>query len=315
MYKMRNNTAGKFVRWESTFRNWVTIDGTAGPSGEAGFKAESGRYHLYVSHACPWAHRTMIFRKLKGLEEHITVSVVDPLMPAESWVFGDYPGSTPDHVHGFSRLADLYDHVDPSHSSIVTVPVLYDRQQDTIVNNESSEIIRMLNSAFNEWGDKDTDFYPHQLRQDIDRINEFVYHSINNGVYKTGFATTQSAYEQAFHNLFQALDELEGLLSRQRYLVSDRITEADWRLFTTLVRFDPVYVGHFKCNLKRLVDYPNLWAYTRELYQQPGVAGTVHMDHIKDHYYKSHVSINPTRIVPIGPELNFDEPHGRDSLS
>ena len=239
------------------------------------------------------------------------VSVVHPIMPTESWLFGDYPGSTPDHIHGYRRLADLYEHVDPGYDAVVTVPVLYDKQRDLIVNNESSEIIRMIDSAFDQWGRGDVDFCPGSLIVEIDKINAFVYDKVNNGVYKVGFATSQRAYEEAFGELFFALDELERRLHRQRYLVGDRITEADWRLFPTLVRFDPVYVGHFKCNLKRLIDYPNLWAYTRELYQQPGVAETVNMDHIKTHYHASHTSINPTGIVPLGPELDFTAPHMR----
>lgn len=308
---MKNDTEGKFIRWESSFRNWVTPNGEAGPSGNGGFNAASGRYHLYISYACPWAHRTLIYRKLKGLEEHISVSVVHPIMPAESWLFGEYPGSTPDHIHNYPRLADLYEQQKPGYDGVVTVPVLYDKEQNLIVNNESSEIIRMLNSAFDQWGYSDVDFYPQKLQSEIDKINTFVYDKINNGVYKVGFATKQKAYEKAFTELFSALDELEIRLSKQRYLVGEQITEADWRLLPTLVRFDPVYVGHFKCNQKRIVDYPNLWGYTRDLYQQPGVAETVNMDHIKTHYYASHSTINPTGIVPLGPEVNFMEPHHR----
>lgn len=308
---MKNDTEGKFVRWESSFRNWVTPDGQPGPSGKGGFGAASGRYHLYISHACPWAHRTLIYRKLKGLEGHISLSVVHPIMPPESWLFGDYPGSTPDHIHNYPRLADLYEHIEPGYKGVVTVPILYDKERDLIVNNESSEIIRMLNSAFDQWGNSDVDFYPQELRAEIDKINSFVYDKINNGVYKVGFATQQRAYEKAFTELFSALDELELRLGKQRYLVGEQITEADWRLFPTLVRFDSVYVGHFKCNLKRIADYPNLWGYTRDLYQQPGVAETVLMDHIKTHYYASHSSINPTGIVPLGPEVDFMAPHHR----
>ncbi len=308
---MKTNTAGEFIRSESSFRNWVTVDGRPGPSGEGGFQAAPGRYHLYVSYACPWAHRTLIFRKLKGLEAVISVSVVHPLMPAESWVFGDYPGSTPDHVHGFLKLRQLYDHSAPGFDGLVTVPVLYDKQRRVIVNNESSEIIRMLNGAFDEWGRKDVDFYPEPLRIEIDAINGVVYENVNNGVYRAGFASTQAAYEAAYDRLFDTLDDLERRLSAQRYLIGDRLTEADWRLFTTLVRFDGVYYGHFKCNRRRLVDYPNLWANTRELYQVPGVSETVNMDHIKLHYYGSHRGINPTGIVPKGPDLDFWAPHGR----
>jgi putative glutathione S-transferase len=308
---MKANAAGEFIRWESSFRDWVTVDGRPGPSGEGGFQAAPGRYHLYVSYACPWAHRTLIFRTLKGLERAISVSVVHPLMPAESWAFGDYPGATPDHVHGFGKLYQLYEQSAPGFDGLVTVPVLYDKQRRVIVNNESSEIIRMLNGAFDEWGRSDVDFYPESLRDEIDAINALVYENVNNGVYRAGFAATQSAYETAFDRLFETLDDLEARLSTQRYLAGDRLTEADWRLFTTLVRFDAVYHGHFKCNRRRLVDYPNLWAYARDLYQVPGVSETVNMDHIKLHYYGSHLGINPTGIVPKGPELDFSLPHGR----
>jgi putative glutathione S-transferase len=311
---MKTNSKGEFVRWESGFRNWVTADGSPGPSGEGGFKAEPDRYHLYVSYACPWAHRTLILRKLKGLEGLITVSVVHPLMPPESWVFGEYPGATPDHVHGFDKLHQLYQHSAPDFDGVVTVPILYDKVRQTIVNNESAEIVRMLNTAFDAWAGTELDLYPKALRDEIDAVNALVYDDVNNGVYRTGFATTQKAYEEAFDRLFTTLDELEARLARQRYLVGERITEADWRLFTTLVRFDPVYHGHFKCNNKRLVDYRNLWPYTRELYQVPGIAETVNMDHIKLHYYGSHDFINPTGIVPKGPALDFTVPHGRDAL-
>jgi putative glutathione S-transferase len=309
---MKANQAGEFIRQDSGFRNWVTKDGSPGPTGEGGFKAEPGRYHLYLSHACPWAHRTLIFRALKGLEAAISVSVVHPLMPSESWVFGEYPGATPDHVHGYQQLHQLYEAVRPGFDGVVTVPVLYDMQRKAIVNNESSEIIRMLNSAFDEWGDAEVDLYPTHLQTEIDAINSTVYNDINNGVYRAGFATSQRAYEVAYDELFSTLDELESRLSTQRYLVGDQITEADWRLFTTLVRFDAVYYSHFKCNRQRLMDYPNLWAYTRELYQLPGVAETVNMDHIKYHYYASHRSINPTGIVPKGPLIDFRAPHQRE---
>lgn len=307
---------GEFVRATSSFRNWVTADGSAGPSGEAGFTAESGRYHLYVSHACPWAHRTLIFRKLKGLEDAISFSVVHPLMPAESWVFDDsFPGATVDHVNGAGYLYENYLKANPDFDGLVTVPVLWDKTQNTLVNNESSEIIRMFNSSFDAIaGEPELDLYPEALRADIDEINAVVYDNVNNGVYRCGFATTQQAYEKAFDSLFETLDFLEDRLSQQRYLVGDQLTEADWRLFTTLVRFDHVYVGHFKTNKKRIVDYPNLWAYTRELYQVPGIADTVNMDHIKSHYYMSHTSINPTRVVPKGPAIDFMLPHGRDSI-
>ena len=306
---------GKFVRTESSFRNWVTKDGSAGPSGDEGFPAEPGRYHLYVSYACPWAHRALIFRSLKGLEGVISVSVVHPLMPAESWVFGEYPGATEDHINNAHYLYENYLKADPDFDGLVTVPLLWDKKQETIVNNESSEIIRMFNSAFDDYASSDLDFYPESLRKEIDAINDIVYHNVNNGVYRAGFATTQSAYEEAFDQLFDTMDELEALLSRQRYLVGDQITEADWRFFTTLVRFDAVYYNHFKTNKKRLIDYPNLWAYTRELYQVPGVAETVNMDHIKYHYFGSHKSINPTGVVPKGPDIDFMLPHGRESIS
>lgn len=303
---------GEFIRTDSGFRNWVTKDGSAGPSGEGGFIAEPGRYHLYVSHACPWAHRTLIFRALKGLEEVISVSVVHPLMPTESWVFGEYPGATVDHVNNAHYLYENYLLADPEFNALVTVPVLWDKKRQTIVNNESSEIIRMLNTAFDDYGNANLDFYPQALRKEIDAINAVVYDKVNNGVYRAGFATTQSAYEDAFDSLFATLDMLEDKLSQQRYLVGDQITEADWRLFTTLVRFDAVYYSHFKTNKKRIMDYPNLWAYTRELYQVPGIAETVNMDHIKTHYFGSHRSINPTGIVPKGPDIDFMQPHGRE---
>ena len=302
---------GEFVRAVSDFRNWVTKDGGAGPSGEGGFVAEAGRYHLYVSHACPWAHRTMIFRALKGLHDVISVSVVHPLMPEESWIFGEYPGATEDHVNNAHYLYENYLKAEPDFDGLVTVPVLWDKKRQTIVNNESSEIIRMLNSAFDEYTNVGVDFYPLALRKEIDSINQAVYDNINNGVYRAGFARTQEAYNRAYDRLFDTLDELEARLSKRRYLVGEQITEADWRLFTTLVRFDSVYYSHFKTNKKRLIDYPNLWAYTRELYQVPGVAETVNMDHIKYHYFASHRSINPTGIVPRGPEIDFMQPHGR----
>ncbi len=307
-------TKGEFIRSESNFRNWITKDGSAGPSGEDGFAAEPDRYHLYISHACPWAHRTMIFRTLKGLNDVISVSVVHPLMPEESWVFGKYPGATIDHICGKKFLYENYQMVDPHFNGLITVPLLWDKTRNTIVNNESSEIIRMLNSAFDTYGKADVDFYPLALRKEIDEINNVIYHNINNGVYRAGFATTQIAYEDAFDHLFNTMDELEERLAKQRYLVGNQITEADWRLFTTLVRFDAVYYNHFKTNKKRLIDYKNLWSYTRELYQVPGVAETVNMDHIKYHYFGSHHSINPTAIVPKGPEINFLQLHSREKL-
>ncbi len=299
---------GTFVRQRSVFRDQVTADGSTD------FKAEAGRYHLYVSLACPWAHRTIIFRKLKKLEDAISLTVVDPIRDELGWAFRDVPGCGPDPVNGFEYLSDAYTATDPDFKGRVTVPVLWDEEEGRIVNNESSEIIRMLNSEFDQWGDAAVDFYPPEFRDQIDEINDFVYRDINNGVYRAGFAVMQSVYEQAFDELFCALFRLETRLQDQRYLVGDVITEADWRLFTTLVRFDAVYHGHFKCNLKRLVDYPNLWGYTRDLYQQPGVAETVNMDHIKRHYYQTHGSINPTLIVPKGPELDFSTPHSRERI-
>lgn len=302
---------GEFVRKDSQFRSWVTADGSAGPSGEGGFAAEPGRYHLYVSYACPWAHRTLIVRKLKRLEEVISVSVVHPHMGPQGWTFGAYPGATGDLVNGFDYLHQAYTLARRDYTGIVTVPVLWDTGRRTIVNNESSEIIRMLNTAFDAWGAADVDLYPVELRAEIDAVNATVYQTINNGVYRAGFAHTQAAYEAAFDALFASLDSIEALLGRQRYLVGGRLTEADWRLFTTLVRFDAVYYLHFKCNQRRIADYPNLSNYLRELYQQPGIAETVRLDHIKQHYYTSHPEINPTGIVPKGPELDFDAPHDR----
>jgi len=307
-------TGGRFVRQESAFRNWVTADGAAGPTGEGGFRAEPGRYHLYVSLACPWAHRTLILRALKGLEDMVSVSVVNPLMLDEGWTFDPGDGVVPDSVNGASRLHEVYTKSDPAYTGRVTVPVLWDRETGSIVNNESAEIIRMFNSAFAGVGASGPDFYPEGLRDEIDALNESVYDRINNGVYKAGFATAQAVYEEAVHTLFEEMDMLEDRLSRQRYLAGARLTEADWRLFTTLVRFDAVYAGHFKCNLRRLVDYPNLFAWTRELYQMPGIAETVDFRHIKDHYYRSHRAINPTGIVPAGPEIDFAAPHGREKL-
>lgn len=308
-------SAGKFERSASAFRNWVTADGSAGPSGEGGFKAEPGRYHLYISHACPWAHRAIIFRKLKGLEDMISVSVVNWHMGSEGWTFEPGPGVVADPLHGASRLYQIYTAAKSNYSGRVTVPVLWDKAGATIASNESSEIIRMFNSAFDGVGAKPGDYYPEALRDAIEPVNERIYDTLNNGVYKSGFATTQDAYDAAVIPLFETLDWLEERLSDQRYLMGERVTEADWRLFTTLIRFDPVYHGHFKCNLRRLVDYPNLWAYTRELYQWPGVSETVHFDHIKNHYYGSHATVNPTLIVPAGPLLDHAEPHGREHLA
>ena len=310
------STDGKFERSQAKFRNWVTADGSAGPSGVGGFQAESGRYHLYVSFACPWAHRCLVFRALKGLEPHIDVSAVHPDMLGDGWTFEtDSHGATGDQLFGLAYARDLYTRADPKFSGRVTVPILWDKQQNTIVSNESSEIIRMFNSAFDAITGNTDDYWPEDLRDAIAPVNDRIYDTLNNGVYKSGFATTQAAYDAAVHPLFDTLDWLEDRLSGSRYLMGDRLTEADWRLFTTLVRFDAVYHLHFKCNRKRLMDYPNLWAYTRELYQWPGVAATVNMDHIVRHYHYSHESINPHRIVPINPMLDFDAPHGRDQVT
>jgi putative glutathione S-transferase len=305
------NSGGRFERQASRFRNWVTADGGAGPAGEGGFAAEPGRYHLYVALACPWAHRTLIFRKLKQLEAAISVSTVAACMGSRGWTFDERDGSTGDTVNGKKTLAEVYLLADPRYTGRVTVPVLWDKERGTIVNNESSEIIRMLDAAFDAFTPVKTDYYPPSLRAEIDRVNALVYDNINNGVYRTGFATTQGAYEEAFRDLFSALDEVETILSRRRYLAGPKITEADWRLFTTLVRFDAVYYGHFKCNLRRIADYPNLSNYLRELYQVPGIAETVDLAQIKRHYYASHHTINPTGIVPLGPELDFLAPHDR----
>ncbi|NOZ67377.1 MAG: glutathione S-transferase family protein [Alphaproteobacteria bacterium] len=304
-------TKGRFIRKESSFRNWVTADGAAGPTGEGGFKAEAGRYHLYVSYACPWAHRTLIFRALKGLEDMISLSVVHPLMAAEGWTFAEGEDGVSDNLNGADLLHQVYTAAQADYTGRVTVPILWDKQRNTIVSNESAEIIRMLNTAFDDVGAVSGDYYPQPLRNEIDALNERIYDTVNNGVYKAGFATTQAAYEEAIGPLFDSLDWLEGILGGTRYLTGDQITEADWRLFTTLVRFDPVYVGHFKCNLKRIADYPNLSGYMHDLYQQPGVAETVNMVHIKRHYYESHATINPSGVVPSGPVIDYAAPHGR----
>ncbi|MGI6851928.1 glutathione S-transferase family protein [Mesorhizobium sp. 1B3] len=304
-------TGGRFERSRSQFRNWITRDGSAGPSGKGGFKAEPGRYHLYVSLACPWAHRTLIFRKLKRLEDAISISVVHHHLGKDGWTFLAKDGGTGDHLYGLEFLHQIYTKADPAYSGRVTVPVLWDKQWQTVVSNESAEIIRMLNSAFDEWSDPSLDFYPEALRDEIDALNAMIYPAVNNGVYRAGFATSQEAYEEAFDDVFAALDTLEERLSRQRYLTGNRITEADWRLFTTLLRFDPVYVGHFKCNLRRIAEYPNLSNYLRDLYQIPGIAETVDIEHIKKHYYGSHGTVNPTLIVPKGPEIDYGAPHDR----
>jgi putative glutathione S-transferase len=302
---------GRFVRPTTRFRNWVTEDGSPGPTGEGGFAAARGRYHLYVALPCPWAHRTVIMRVLKGLEDVVSMSVLEPLYGPHGWRFGTSPGTVPDSVNGASELAEIYLRADPRYTGRVSVPTLWDKERRTIVNNESAEIIRMLNGAFGRFTNVRTDYYPPALREEIDRVNALVYENVNNGVYRAGFATSQEAYEEAFRAVFRVLDELERRLSRQRYLVGSDITEADWRLFTTLVRFDAVYYSHFKCNLRRIIDYPNLSNYLRDLYQQAGVAATVNMDHIKRHYYGSQRHVNPTGIVPLGPQLDFLAPHDR----
>ncbi len=307
-----SDTDGEFRRKAAVFRNWVTTDGSPGPSGEGGFKAESERYHLYIAWACPWAHRTVIFRKLKGLEDLIGLSVVDPEMLDDGWTFRrNDNGATGDRLYGLEFARELYVRADPKATCRVTVPILWDRQRETIVSNESSEIIRMFNSAFDGLTGNTLDFWPEDLRDGIEAVNARIYDTLNNGVYRSGFATTQSAYDRAVLALFETLDWLEERLFSNRYLMGDRITEADWRLFATLVRFDLVYAGHFKCNLRRLIDYPNLWAYARELYQWPGVAGTVNFRDISRHYHYSHADINPHRIIPVGPKLDWEMPHGR----
>ncbi len=297
---------GTFVPSEPYFRDWITADGASG------YKAEPGRYHLYVSLACPWAHRTLIFRKLKKLEDVITLSVVDDFKGDEGWFFSDAPGCIPDTVNGAHYLREVYVRAKADYTGRVSVPVLWDKATGAIVNNESPEIIRMFNSAFDAFGDSTLDFYPADLRDEIDAVNAVVFEHVNVGVYKAGFATKQAPYEAAVTALFAMLDTLEARLSRQRYLCGDRLTEADWRLFTTLLRFDPVYHGHFKCNLRRLVDYASLSGFTRELYQVPGVAETVDIEHIKRHYYGSQLDVNPTGVVPTGPDIDFSAPHDRE---
>jgi putative glutathione S-transferase len=306
------DSGGAFKRQEANFRNWITADGSAGPSGEGGFKAEAGRYHLYISHACPWAHRALIFRSLKKLNQLIDVSVVHPDMLGDGWTFEtDFNGATGDQLFDLPFARDIYTRAVPDFTGRVTVPILWDKQRESIVSNESSEIIRMMNTAFNGITGNPDDYWPTDLRTSIEDVNARIYDTFNNGVYKSGFATTQEAYDAAVHPLFDTLDWIEGILSRNRYLTGERITEADWRLFTTLVRFDLVYHQHFKCNRNRIVDYPNLWAYTRELYQWEGVAETVHFDHIVRHYHYSHETINPNRITPINPVIDWYAPHGR----
>ena len=307
------STGGKFERSTSKFRNWVTADGSAGPSGKSGFQAQSGRYHLYVSYACPWAHRALIFRALKDLTDHISVSVVHPDMMEDGWTFAtDFQGATGDTLFGSDFLRDIYIKADPNFTGRVTVPVLWDKAQNTIVSNESAEIIRMFNSAFNEITGNTDDYWPTNLREQIADINERVYETVNNGVYKAGFATSQDAYDDAVYPLFDSLTWLESILENNRFLAGDKLTEADWRLFTTLARFDLVYHTHFKCNHKRLIDHPNLWAYTRQLYQHSDIAETVHFDHIVRHYHFSQTTVNPYQIIPINPTVDFSAPHERD---
>jgi len=311
-YDRKRLQSGRYNRAPAQFRNWITPDGSSGPSGDSGFPAEAGRYHLYVSLACPWAHRTIIFRRLKQLENIISMSVTSWHMGEFGWTFDTSEGSSGDAVNGAEKLSEIYLLADPHYTGRVSVPVLWDKQRKTIVNNESSEIIRMLNSAFEAFTNEHTDYYPQELRYDIDSTNALIYAKVNNGVYRAGFATEQAAYEEAFHDVFDTLDEIERRLSRQRYLVGPRLTEADWRLFTTLIRFDAVYYSHFKCNLRRIADFPALSNYVRDLYQMPGIDGTVSIEHIKRHYYGSQLKVNPTGIVPLGPELDFTAPHDRD---
>ncbi len=307
-----SRTGGQFVRSTTTFRHWITPDGSAGPSGEGGLPAELGRYHLYVSLACPWAHRTLIYRVRKRLEEHISLSVVHPDMLEDGWTFAtDFPGTTGDTLYNLPFLRDIYTRVSPTISGRVTVPVLWDKKRHTNVSNESSEIIRMFNSAFNHLTGNEEDDWPLELRDEIDAMNDRIYHGLNNGVYRAGFATSQQAYDGAVTQVFATLDWLEERLKTHRYLMGERMTEADWRLFPTLMRFDSVYHLHFKCNRRRLIDYPNLWGYTRELYQKEGIARTVHLDHIVRHYHRSHTTINPYHIIPINPIIDFEAPHGR----
>ncbi len=304
-------TGGSFERSTSAFRNWITPDGAPGPSGEGGFRAEAGRYHLYVSYACPWAHRTLIFRALKGLEDAISISVVHPDMLDDGWTFGTgFPGTTGDTLFGLPYLRDIYTRARPDASGRVTVPVLWDKERGAIVSNESSEIIRMFNSAFDGVTGNAGDYWPEALRAEIEEVNARVYSGFNNGVYRAGFATTQDAYDEAVREVFDTLDWIEARLDGRRYLMGDAITEADWRLFPTLIRFDAVYHQHFKCNRARITDYPRLWLLTRELYTWPGIAATVHFDHFVRHYHYSHDTINPHRIVPINPVLDFSLPDG-----
>ncbi|MDB9372777.1 glutathione S-transferase family protein [Nodularia sphaerocarpa] len=305
----QEDSQGKFIRPSTTYRDQITADGSSG------FKAEPGRYHLYISWACPWACRTAIIRQLKGLEDVIGLSVVGAEIDQNSWEFTDEPGAIPDSVNGTQYLWQLYLKADSNYSGRVTVPVLWDKEKGTIVNNESREIMRMFDTQFNDFAQEDINFYPEDLQKQIDETIDAIYQPINNGVYRAGFATSQSAYDEAVTELFTALDDWENILEKQRYLCGDKVTEADWCMFTTLLRFDAVYYVHFKCNLRRMVEYPNLWNYLKELYQLPGVKETCNFDHIKRHYYRSHPNVNPTRIVPKGPVIDFDAPHNRDEVS
>lgn len=306
---------GKFIRPESSFRNWVTSDGGPGPTGELGFAAEAGRYHLYITHNCPWAYRTAMFRRVKGLEDIISISIGGASFKDQGWTFNEEPGALPDAVNNIYYLHELYTKADPKYTGRVTVPVLWDKKSETIVNNESSEIIRMFNSAFDKITDNKLDFYPESLRNQIDEINAIVYKNINNGVYRAGFATTQNAYEEAYNNLFKTLDELEDRLGERRYLTGEKLTEADWRLFSTLIRFDVVYYTHFKCNKRHIFDYPNLWNFTLELYQYPGISSLTNFDHIKRGYYGLMPKINPSKIVAKGPDIDFNQPHDRGKFA
>lgn len=307
--RVQEDSEGRFIRTETSFRGRVTADGSSG------YPIEAGRYHLYIAAACPWAHRVAILRKLKGLEDAVSLSIVDPYMGGDGWMFSEEPGAIPDFVNGADFLREVYTKADPHYTGRVTVPVLWDKERGTIVNNESRELLRMFDHEFAAIAENDVDYCPEELQPEVDRVIDEIYNPINNGVYRTGFARTQKAYEESFNELFDALGHWEEVLGEQRYLCGGRITEADWCLFTTLVRFDPVYHGHFKCNLYRIVDYPNLWDYLRDLYGQPGVAETCNFEHIKRHYYESHESVNPTGIVPLGPAINFEEPHDRARLS
>ena len=304
---------GRFERFESTFRNWITADGRPGPTGRGGFKAERGRYHLYVANSCPWAHRTLIWRKLKGLEDAVSISIADSRKHRQGWHFREGDGLIPDMVNGATHLHEIYTKAEPNYSGRVTVPTLWDRETGTVVNNESSEIVRMFDSAFDRAGATGPDLYPEALRTEIDALNERIYRTVNNGVYRAGFATSQQAYDDAVVPLFETLDWLDDRLGERRYLLGDALTEADWRLFPTLIRFDLAYHGNFKCNLRRVQDYPNLWGYTRELYQMPGIADTIDLDQMKAGYYTIE-AVNPTRIVPAGPEIDFQQPHGRSGV-